>query len=221
MLYLCVMKNFQLSTFNFPFIRVVIVEDHTMVADGFERLVNDSENMRVIGKAYSGAGCMELLTAAPCDVALLDVGLPDVQGIDLCLQIKEIYPHVKVMMLTSYGELFTIKRALNAGADGYLMKSCTQEELHDGIRTVASGERFLCEQANVIIQKSAQKQLEFSRREMELLQLIAEGKTIEEQVEKMCLGQKTISNYRQRLYLKFDAHNTVQLVQKARELGLV
>jgi len=147
------MKSFDLSSFNFQFTRVVIVEDHNMVADGFERIVNDSENFRVIGKAYTAAGCMELLEAAPCDVVLLDVGLPDVQGIDLCPQIKEKYPHIKVLILTSYGEMFTIKRALDAGADGYLMKSCTHEELHEGIRTVASGERYLCERVNLTIKK--------------------------------------------------------------------
>ena len=121
--------KFDLSTFSLPFIRVAIVDDHQMVADGFERLINDSEDIRVTGKAYSAAGCMELLEAAPCDVVMLDVGLPDMQGFDLCLKIKKIYPQLKTLMITSYNELFTIRRALDAGADGYLLKSCAQEEL--------------------------------------------------------------------------------------------
>ena len=213
--------DYQLSILNSQFIRVAIVEDHKIVADGFERLINDSENVRVIGKAYSAAGCMDLLEAASCDVVLLDIGLPDIQGIDLCPKIKEKYPHIKVLMLTSYGELFTVNRALEAGADGYLMKSCVQEELHKGIRTVASGGRYLCNEVNATVQNSERKQLVFTRREMELLQLIAEGYTLAEQAGKMCLGQNTIRSYRQQLNIKLDAHSTVQLVQKAKELKLV
>ena len=215
------MRRFDLSTFSFPFIRVAIVDDHQMVADGFERLINDSEHIRVTGKAYYAAGCMELLEAAPCDVVLLDVGLPDMQGFDLCPKIKEIYPQLKTLMLTSYNELFTIRRALDAGADGYLLKSCAQEELLEGIRTVADGGRYLCHDVNAVINKSEHRQLEFSRREMELLQLIADGCSLPEQAGKMCLGQHTIRSYRKRLYLKLDVHNTLQLMQKAKELNLV
>ena len=213
--------RFDLTSFNTPFIRVVMVDDQKMVADGFERLINESENARVIGKAYSAAGCMELLEAAQCDVLLLDVGLPDVQGIELCPQIKEKFPQVKVLMLTSYGELFTIKRAMDAGANGYLLKSCTQEELLEGISAVANGGRYLCDDVHQTIQKSERRQLEFPRREMELLKLIAEGYTLPQQAEKMCLGVQTIRSYRKNLNIKLDAHNTVQLLQKAKELNLV
>jgi len=214
-------SNFQLSPFNFPFIRVVIIEDHHIVADGFERLVNDSENIRVVGKAYSAAGCMELLKAAPCDVVLLDIGLPDIQGFDLCPQIKKKYPHIKVLMLSGYSDLFTIKRALDAGADGYLIKICTQADLLEGIRTVASGNRFLCDEVNVTIKKSECSHLKFSRREMELLQLITEGKSVEEQADKMNLSQNTIRNYHQRLNIKLDTHSKSQMMHKAKELKLV
>ena len=212
---------FELTSFHTPFIRVAMIDDQKMVADGFERLINESEDARVIGKAYTAAGCMELLEAAQCDVLLLDVGLPDVQGTELCPQIKEKYPQVKILMLTSYGELFTINRAMDAGANGYLLKSCTQEELLEGIRLVANGGRYLCDEVHQTIQKSERRQLEFSRREMELLKLIAEGYTLPQQAEKMCLGVQTIRSYRKNLNIKLDAHNTVQLLEKAKGLKLV
>lgn len=214
-------NDFQLSTFNFPFIRVVIIEDLNLVADGFERLVNDSENIRVVGKAYSAAGCMELLEAATCDVVLLNIGLPDMKGFELCPQIKEKKPNVKVLILTGYNEFFTIKQALDAGADGYLMKKCTQEELHESIRTVASGKRFLCDEAKSIIEKSERNQLKFSRLEIAVLQLIADGKSVNEQADKMCLSYHTIRNYHQRLNIKLGTHTKSQLVEKAKELKLV
>ena len=135
------MKKFEITSFSVPFIRVAIVDDHKVVADGFERIVNESEQARVIGKAYSAAGCLELIDATTPDVLLLDIGLTDGNGIDLCAKIKEKYPQVKVLMLSGYGELFTINRALKAGADGYMLKSSMSEEVIDGICTVVSGER--------------------------------------------------------------------------------
>ena len=215
------MKNFELTPFSTPWVRVAIVDDHQVVADGFERLVNDSENMRVIGKAYNVAGCLEMLEAVQPDVIMLDVSMPDGDGIELCARIKATYPQIKTLILTSYDELFTINRALDAGADGYVLKSSMSEEVIEGIRVVASGGRFLCEQADAALQTGEANQLELTRREIELLGLIAEGYTLSEQADKMCLGQNTIRNYRQKLNIKLGAHNTAQLVQNAKALKLV
>ena len=212
---------FELTSFNNPFIRVVLVDDQKMVADGFERIINESDNARVIGKAYCAAGCLELLAVATCDVLLLDIGLPDMQGTELCSQVKKKYPQIKALMLTNYGELFTVNRAMDAGADGYLMKSCSQEELYKSIETVASGERYLCDEVKTTIKKIERSQLKLSRIEMQLLQLIADSYSLSEQADKMCLGTNTIRNYRQRLLMKLDVHSTSQLVQKAKEMKLV
>ena len=215
------MKNFELTAFNLPFIRVAIVDDHKSVAEGFERLINDSENVRVIGKAYNVTGCRELLEAAQPDIVLLDVGLPDGNGIDLCCEIKKKYPLVKVLMLTSYNELYTITRALDAGVDGYVLKSSMSDEVLEGICAVASGKRFLSEEVNVTIKKSERNMFELTRREMELLKLIAEGLSLPQQADKMRLGINTIRTYRQQLNVKLDARNTVQLLNNAKALNLV
>jgi len=215
------MPNFELTTFHQPFIRVAIVEDHKVVADGFERLINDSENIRVIGKAFSISGCMELLEVVQPDVLLLDVGLPDGNGIQLCPKIKEKYPHVRIIMLTSYNELYTINRAMDVGADGYVLKNCMSEELLEGIRTVASGKRFLCAEANVTLADNENNSLELTRREIELLQLIAEGLTLKELADKMCLGTETIRSYRKNLNLKLNAHNTAELLLNAKAMNLL
>ena len=110
---------------------------------------------------------------------------------------------------------------MDAGADGYLLKSCSQEELFKSIEAVASGERYMCDEVNTTIKKLERNQLNFSRIEIELLQLIAESYSLAEQADKMCLGANTIRNYRQRLMMKLDVHTTSQLVQKAKELKLV
>jgi len=202
-------------------IKVIIVDDHKVIADGLEMLINESETVHVIGKAYSAAGCRELLKGVHPEVLLLDISMPDGNGIDLCPQIKATYPQLKVLMLTSYGELATITRALDAGADGYVLKNSEPEELLEGIRTVASGERFLCEEVNVTLKKNESNPMELTRREMELLQLIAKGYTLPELADKMCLGYQTIRSYRKNLNIKLDAHNTAQLLQNAKALNLV
>ena len=202
-------------------INVVIIDDHKVIADGLERLINESEDVRVACKAFSVAGCLELLNNTQPDVLMLDIGLPDGNGIDLCEQIKAKYPQQKVLMLTSYGELATINRALDAGADGYILKNSMPEELLEGIRTVASGQRFLCEEVDIKLQKNETNTLELTRREKELLLLIVEGYTLPELSDKMCLGYHTIRSYRKNLNIKLNAHNTAQLVQNARALNLI
>jgi DNA-binding NarL/FixJ family response regulator len=209
------------STLHSPLIKVAIVDDHRIIADGLERLIGESSTTSVIGKAYSVAGCWELLKTKQPDVLLLDISMPDGDGIDLCPKIKAAYPGMKVLMLTSYGELVTITRALDAGADGYVLKNSLPEELLEGIRTVASGERFLCEDVNTTLQKNENNPIELTRRELELLQFIADGYTLPQLADKMFLGINTIRDYRQKLNIKLNAHNTAQLLQNAKDLKLV
>jgi DNA-binding NarL/FixJ family response regulator len=213
--------DFELSTLNNQLIRVAIVDDHKVVAEGFERLVNESENAQVIGKAFSIAECWELLEMAQPDVILLDISLPDGNGINLCRQIKKKYPQIRILMLTSYNEPFTISSALEAGSDGYVLKNAMAEEVLEGIRTIAAGKRFLCDEAETTLGANENRSMELTRRETELLQLIAEGLALQQLADKMFLSIETIRSYRKTLNIKLGAHNTAQLLQKAKELKLL
>ena len=213
--------HFQLSTFNFQLIRVAIVDDHTAVAEGFERLINESGVAGVTGKAYSVSGCMKLLARSEIDVLLLDVNFPDGNGIDLFPQIKALYPNLKVVMLTSHSELPIIRRALDCGVSGYIMKSATVEEIIEGIRTVTSGERFLCKETKRLFHRDDYQTVLLSRREQELLRLIVAGKSSIEIAESMSLGFETIKSYRKRIMLKLNTSNVAELVRVALEQQLV
>jgi len=117
-----VMKNdFQLSTFNFQPIKVAIVDDHKVIAEGLERLINTSGIAGVTGKAYSASGCMTLLAQSVPDVLLLDYSLSDCNSIDFLPQIKEKYPDLKILMLTSHSELSIVRRVLDCGVSGYII----------------------------------------------------------------------------------------------------
>ena len=202
-------------------IRVAVVDDHKIVADGLERLINESGTTSVVGKAYSVTECRKLLKTGQPDVLLLDISLPDGNGIELCPEIKRKYPQVKILMLTSYGELATITHALDAGADGYVLKNSMPEEVLEGIRTVAEGGRFLCDRVNSLLQNYEKHSLELTRRELEVLRYIKEGLTSAEIADRICRSFDTVRSYRKALYIKLNAHSTSELISKAVELGLV
>ena len=215
------MDTFQLSTFNFQLIKVAIVDDHAAVAEGFEHFINKSGVAGVIGKAYSASGCMKLLARSNPDVLLLDVSLPDGNGIDLFGQIKTLYPDLKVLILTSYSEPSIIKQALNSGVSGFIMKTATAEVIIKGIQAVASGEQFLCKETKRMLQHRDCRTVLLSRREQELLRLIVEGKSGAEIADNMNLSYETIKSYRKRLMLKLNVSNAVELVRAALEQKLV
>ena len=210
-----------METTNSQLIKVAIVDDHKVVAEGFERLISESGVAQVTGKAYSAAGCWELLAKQPADVLLLDISLPDGNGIDLCPQIKARYPTLNILMLTSYSELSIIMRVLEDGASGYILKNAMIEEIIEGICAVVSGEQFICEEVNVLLRKRESHPVRLSRREQELLSLIVAGQSNSEIADSMCLGYETIKSYRKNLILKLNAHNTAQLVKIAIERKLV
>jgi DNA-binding NarL/FixJ family response regulator len=124
-------------------------------------------------------------------------------------------------MLTSYGELATVACALDAGADGYVLKNSMPEEINEGIRVVAGGGRFLCEEVDLMLKTQEDNPFELTRREYNLLRLIVEGCTNAEIADRLNLGYETIKSYRKNLYTKLEAHNTKQLIQKAIERKLV
>ena len=213
--------DFLLSTFNSQSIRVAVVDDHQIVIDGLEKIITESGVARLTDKAYNVAGCWQMLNARQPEVLLLDVGLPDGSGMDLCPQIKEKYPAINILMLTSYAEYTVISHVLNNGASGYILKNAMPEEIITGICTVASGKQFLCEEVDILLKKEGKNRVELTRRERELLKMIAEGNTSMEIADKMCLGYETIRSYRKNLYLKLDAHNTAELTKMAVDMRLI
>ena len=204
-----------------PFIRVAIVDDHKVLLEGLEHIINDSGMAQVVDRAYSVAECRKMLERCQPDVLMLDVSLPDGNGIDLCLEICKQYPSLQVLMLTTYAESAVISRALDAGAKGYILKNSMSEEILEGIRVVASGASFLCNQAKGLLQDKSERQIPLSPREREILKLIVDGYTLKEISDKLFLGFETVRSYCKYLHLKLDVRNTASLVRKAIEQKLV
>ncbi|MDD2246649.1 MULTISPECIES: response regulator [Proteiniphilum] len=202
-------------------IQVLIVDDHKILVEGLKKLIDESEFATVCSTAYTGKECLQQLTLKKADVVLLDINLPDISGIDLCKEIHQRYPDLKIVALTSYGEYAMVRRTLENGAMGYVIKNAMPEEILLGIRTVMDGERFLSEEIDMLMRKRSRNPVWLTPREKELLQFIVEGYTNPEIADKMCLGNQTINSYRKNLLLKLGAKNTAVLVRMALEEKLV
>jgi len=206
---------------NTQLIRVAVVDDHKVVVDGLEKIINESSIAVLTDKSYDAAGCRRMLETAQPDVLMLDLGLPDASGMNLCPEIKEKYPEINILILTNYTEYTMISQVLNNGASGYILKNAMPEEIVEGIRTVASGKQFLCEEVDMLLKSEKAEPLELTRRELELLRLIYAGYPNSEIADKMILGYETIKSYRKNLFQKLNVRNTAQLMKMIAEKKII
>lgn len=202
-------------------IKVVIVDDHKILTEGLQSLIAESDIATVVGVAHSAAECRLSLGFWIPDVVLLDVGLPDISGLDFCKEIKEQFPDVNVLALTTHNEYAIVRQMLNNGASGYLIKNAMADEVLAGIEAVAAGETFLCHEIDLLMKRPAEKNIWLSPRERELLRLISDGLTNTEIANQIFLSPETIRGYRKNLLLKLGAKNTAVLVKMAIEQKLI
>lgn len=202
-------------------IQVAITDDHKMLVEGLKKMIEESGEAVVTGMAHSGKECRSLLNQGLPDVLLLDINLPDISGVDLCAELKQNYPNLKILALTSYGEYSMVRRMLDNGALGYILKNAMCEEVIEGIATVAQGKPFLCHEVDMLMKKQADTSVWLTPREEALLKLIVEGYTNPEIAEKIFLSPETIKGYRKNLLFKLGAKNTAALVKIALDQKLV
>lgn len=202
-------------------IKLLIVDDHRILVEGLNKLFDNSDTVDVIGVAYSGRECRSALRKELPDVILLDINLPDVSGIDLCKEIKTENPEIKIVALSSFNEYTIVRRMIENGASGYVVKNAMPEEIILSVETVANNEIFLCEEIDLLMRNRSNNPIWLTPREKELLKYIVEGLTNHEIAEKMYLGVETINSYRKNLLIKLGAKNTAVLVRMALEEKLV
>lgn len=202
-------------------IKLLIVDDHRILVDGLKKLFDNSQNISVVGTAYTGKECRVALLNDIPDVILLDINLPDVSGIDLCKELKTKNPEIHIIALSSFNEYAIVRRMLENGASGYVVKNAMPEEILLSVETVIHNEKFLCEEVDLLMRKRSHNPVWLTPREKELLKLIVEGFTNHEIAEKMFLGVETVNGYRKNLLIKLGAKNTAVLVRMALEDKLI
>lgn len=208
-------------------IRVLITDDHAIVRHGLKKILSDTDDMSVTGEADTGAQAIKSIREIPCDVVLLDISLPDRNGIEVLKQIKKERPKLPVLMLSMHTEREFAVRALKAGASGYLTKQSAPMQLVAAIRHVFSGKKYITpslaeEVANMLsgdLEQPAHKAL--SDREYQTLCLIASGKTLSGIASELLLSPKTVSVYRSRVLEKLKLRNNSEITRYAIKNQLV
>ena len=207
-------------------IRVLIADDHAIVRQGLRQILSDTADLTVAGEAENGVQAVQLVRSGEWDVVLMDVSMPDRNGIDALKIIKKEFPRLPVLILSMYPEEQYAIRALKAGAAGYLTKQSAPELLVTAIRQVASGKKYVSpslaeELANAIGDDSERPPHEkLSDREYQTLCMIASGKTPTEIAEALNLSVKTVSVYRARLLEKMNLRNNAELTHYGLKHGL-
>ncbi|MCD6658525.1 MAG: response regulator transcription factor [Lentimicrobium sp.] len=202
-------------------IKVVVIDDHKMVVEGLRKLIDESQSAAVCDVAYTGSDALAVIGRCSPDVVLLDINLPDASGLDLCKEIKSLFPDLKIVALTSYSDYSVVKRMMANGASGYVIKNAMPDEIILSIETVFNNQLFLCEEIDVMMNRRGETQVWLTNRETELLRLIVDGFTNPEIAERMFLGVETVNSYRKNLLCKLGARNTAMLVKIAMERMLV
>lgn len=202
-------------------IKLLIVDDHRILVAGLKKLFENSATVQVTGVAFSGKECRSAIIKELPDVILLDINLPDASGIDLCKEIKSQHPEIKIVALSSFNEYAIVRRMLENGASGYVVKNAMPEEIKMSVEIAANNASFLCEEIDLLMRKRSKNPIWLTPREKELLKLIVDGFTNHEIAEKMFLGVETINSYRKNLLIKLGAKNTAILVRMALEEKLV
>lgn len=199
----------------------MIADDHRVVADGLARLIDSSEEAKTVAVTGRVDETIEQLVQLKPHVLLLDVALPDGDGIDSIPQLLDASPATRIVVLTMYAEPAVVQRALDAQAHGYLFKSVSAEELITAIRTVAKGDTYICEEAQDLLDAQTEMPATLTAREREILRLIVQGRTMKEIADELCLGFETIHSYTKYLRVKLNCSNTASLVRTALEQHLV
>jgi len=203
-------------------IRILLADDHEIVRDGLKRILAAAGDLQVAGEASSGDQALALVRANDYDVAMLDMSMPGLSGIDLIKRLKTEKPALKLLVLSMHGEHQYAARALKAGASGYLTKDSAAEQLVGAIRKVAAGGVHIGEAAAaslVAAEKAPHEAL--SDREFEVLRLLVEGLGPSEIGEKLHLSVKTVSTHKTRILEKLGLGGTAELVRYAIENRLV
>lgn len=201
-------------------INVFIVDDHPLITEGLKSLLNDCEDICVVGTASNAIDALDALKRQPVDIAFLDINLPDISGVELCKKIRDKLPHIKCIALTTSNERSHVSRMMQNGAMGYLIKSSPKEELVKAIRQVHLGGYYMNVNVQEVTPKSVQVPF-LTRREKEVLGLISEGMTNNEIAEKLFVSPATVKTHRENLLMKFEVANTAALIKLAAQQGLL
>ena len=213
-------------------IRVVLAEDHTIVREGLRALLDVRDDIVVIAEVSDGRAAVDAVAEHKPDVVVMDLGMPELNGVDATRQIRKEHPQTQVLILSMHAGEEYVRPAIRAGASGYLLKGSGLSDLVAAIQAVANGDAFFSPAiAKIVLFESRRTDRTGSKeptpgdaltnREREILQLVAEGKSSPEIAKQLQLSVKTVEGHRGRIMAKLDVHHVAGLVRHAIRIGLV
>jgi len=207
-------------------IRILLADDHRMVRQGFRLILLSQDDMEVVGETGNGREAVELARALKPDVVVMDVTMPELNGIEATRKIRDLSPHTRILALSVHKDSVYVRAIIRAGAEGYLLKESADTDLLAAVRAVAEGNSYLSPEVSGAILRDYRKHVThpldlLSAREREILQLIAEGRTNKEIAGALNLSVYTVDGHRTHIMEKLNLHSVGELVRFAVRHGLV
>ncbi|WPU96324.1 response regulator transcription factor [Mucilaginibacter sabulilitoris] len=203
---------------------VIIIEDHSIVIEGLCSILQDLDNIQVAGTFLNGENALEYLQSARPDVVFLDISLPEMSGIEVCRAIKQIDSSIKIIALSNHTEKSVITEMMQSGANGYLLKNTSKQDLVSAIFQVLDGQCTINGEVQKILFSpgtSSTNAPRLTKREKEILELVSDGITTNVIAERLFISPQTVETHRRNLMQKLEVHNTAALIKKVMELNLI
>jgi DNA-binding NarL/FixJ family response regulator len=213
-----------------PSIRVVLVDDHALVRQGFRRILEDDPDLAVVGEASNGLDAIALVKKTDPDVVVMDMAMPEMSGLHATMELMKQRPGTRVLILSMYSDEQYVRNALDAGAKGYILKNAIENDLTRAVKAVAAGEQYLAPELSSLLiraiqtggfEKASDPYDRLTQREKQVLQLIAHGKSNKEIAVMLDLSVNTVAVHRANLMSALGVHKTAELVLFAVKKGLV
>jgi DNA-binding NarL/FixJ family response regulator len=210
--------------------RILIADDHAMVRDGVRNLVSQINGVEIVGEASNGNQTLELFEKLKPDLLIMDISMPDMNGMDVSKSILSNNPGANIVILSMYDDHDYISRCIEYGVKGYVVKNESSAELENAVKAVLGGKNYFSRQAQDIIfkkysqnvsKKKEADDVSLTKREIEIIRLIAEGLTSQEMANKLFISHRTVETHRANLMKKMNVKNAVELVRKAQQLQLI
>jgi DNA-binding NarL/FixJ family response regulator len=211
--------------------KILIADDHAMVRDGVKNLILQNKELTVIGEARSGNEALELFDRLQPDLLILDISMPDMNGMEVSRAILAKNPNANIVILSMYEDEDYISRCLEYGVKGYVVKNESGSELDYAIKSVLQGKNYFSRQAqdvifkkysqNVSRKKPKEDAIKLTKREIEIIKLIADGLTSQQMADKLFISPRTVETHRANLMKKVGVKNAIELVKKAQQLNLL